>query len=346
MPPLYGENGYVDMKMLIELHFPITIVIGARGTGKTYGALKYYIENKRPFILMRRTQNELDEIIRPEFNPFKSLNNDLKWNIIPAKVGKSTAAFYKGVEIDGRIKPDGERLGYALALSTMANVRGFDAADITHLFYDEFIPEKHVRMIKSEGEAVFNAYETINRNRELKGQPPLYALFASNSNNIASPVLMELELSQKFYEMERKGQEYSILKDRGILLVNLANSPISAKKSKTALYAAVKDGHFKNMSLSNKFNIDASNIKPRPLIEYNIYLVVGELCVYKHKSNSTYYVTRHESGKTAKRYTAGETDLKRFIKQNAKLWFAYMKNKVNFETVADEVLFNAYYGNT
>ena len=345
MPSLYGTNGFVDMRSLISLNYPITIIIGARGTGKTYGALKTYIEDKKPFILMRRTQSELEEIIRPEFNPFKSLNNDMGWNIIPSKVGKSTAAFYEGVEIDGKIKPSGERLGYAMALSTMASVRGFDASDITHLFYDEFIPEKHVRMIKSEGEAVFNAYETINRNRELKGQPPLYALFASNSNNIASPVLMELELSQKFYDMERKGQEYSILKDRGILLINLAKSPISARKSKTVLYKAVKDGHFKDMSLSNKFSVDASNIKPRPLIEYNIYLAVGELCIYKHKANNTYYVTKHRSGQTDKTYTAGETDLKRFIKHNSRLWFAYMKNKVMFETVADEVLFNAYFGN-
>ena len=334
------------MDMIINLKYPITIIIGARGTGKTYGGLKHYIENDNSFILMRRMQSELDEIIRPEFNPFNVLNNDLGWDITTAKIGKSTAGFYHSQLIDDKIKPVGSALGFALALSTMANIRGFDASNITHLFYDEFIPEKHVRSLRSEGEAVLNAYETINRNRELKGQEPLYMLLASNSNNIASPVLMELELSQKYYEMEKTGQEYSILKDRGILLVNLAHSPISQQKAGTVLYKAVKNGHFKDMSLSNKFNVDNSNIKPRPLIEYSIMLTVGELNIYKHKSKNHYYITRHLSGQPNNIYTASETDLKRFVKWNSKLWFAYMKNRIDFETVADEVLFNAYFGNT
>ena len=37
------------------------------------------------------------------------------------------------------------------------------------IIFAEFIPEAHERLIKNEAAALFNFYETINRNRELDG---------------------------------------------------------------------------------------------------------------------------------------------------------------------------------
>ena len=49
---LFLENGYVDMARIIEQKYPFILMTGARGTGKTYGALKYVIEHKMKFIYM------------------------------------------------------------------------------------------------------------------------------------------------------------------------------------------------------------------------------------------------------------------------------------------------------
>ena len=74
---IYLDNGYLNIKQILSYGLPFNFVVGGRGTGKTYGTLKTaYMENLR-FILMRRTQAQCDLINKPEFNPFKVLNNDI-----------------------------------------------------------------------------------------------------------------------------------------------------------------------------------------------------------------------------------------------------------------------------
>jgi hypothetical protein len=48
MKKLYLDNGYVNMDYLMDLPYPFIIVCGARGTGKTYGALKKVKEENIP----------------------------------------------------------------------------------------------------------------------------------------------------------------------------------------------------------------------------------------------------------------------------------------------------------
>ena len=68
---LYLESGYLNMEYIINLPVPFIFVLGGRGTGKTYGALKYLLDNDKRFIMMRRTQTQVDMIKDSAFNPFK-----------------------------------------------------------------------------------------------------------------------------------------------------------------------------------------------------------------------------------------------------------------------------------
>ena len=68
---IYLKNGYVDIERILNYRIPFNFIIGGRGTGKTYGALKYTYENDIRFMLMRRTQAQCDLINKPEFNPYK-----------------------------------------------------------------------------------------------------------------------------------------------------------------------------------------------------------------------------------------------------------------------------------
>ena len=42
---LYNSLGYANMPDIIESETPFVLTIGGRGTGKTYGAIKYLLEN-------------------------------------------------------------------------------------------------------------------------------------------------------------------------------------------------------------------------------------------------------------------------------------------------------------
>ena len=121
---LYQESGYVNMGAIFDLGLPFNFVVGGRGTGKTYTALKECVERGDVFFFLRRTQAQTDLVSKPEFSPFKKLNSDLGWNVKTAPISKNNAAFFQA-DADGQMT--GSPIGYTGALSTMANIRGFDS---------------------------------------------------------------------------------------------------------------------------------------------------------------------------------------------------------------------------
>lgn len=341
---IYLESGYLDIRGIIQIGMPFTFLVGGRGTGKTYGALEVMVEDKYKFMFMRRTQTQADLINKPEFSPFKSLNIDHEWQIGTAPITKYNSGFYHMKENEkGKLVPAGELLGITAALSTISNVRGFDASDVDIMLYDEFIPEKHERPIKNEGAAFFNAYETINRNRELKGVKPLQAICMANANNLANDIFMQLKIVRKAETMKRKGQEISIDKNRGICIIILDCSPISQKKQDTALYRLTDGTDFGEMSINNNFSgEEVGKIKSRPLKEYKPIVTIGEITIYEHKSKREFYVSTHKLG-SPKEYGVGEIERGRFRRIYSNLWTEYMCNTIEFEEYLCEILFTKYF---
>lgn len=333
---VYLSNGYIDIERILSYGIPFNFIIGGRGTGKTYGALLTAYNNDMRFILMRRTQTQCDLINKPEFNPYKVINTDISSSVTVKSVSKYNAKIVEETNETEKI------LGYTCALSTISNMRGFDASDVKLLIYDEFIPEKHERPLRNEGSAFLNAYETINRNREIKGQDPLQVLCLANAFNIANPIFLELGLVGRCEKMKNAGQELYIDRERGILIVMIQNSMISKAKADTALYR-LSSGSYSAMALNNDFVYNSSeNIKSLSLSEYRLVCTVGEISIYRHKSNRKYYVSEHRTG-TAPLYTSDEVNLKRYQKNHGLLLYtAYMRNNITFENMLTKSLFELY----
>ena len=329
---IYLESGYLDIAAILKLNKPFTFVVGGRGVGKTYGFLKYALENDIKIMLMRRTQAQIDLINKPDYSPYKSICLDNNYDIYIKAVSKYSSAIY----LDDKI------IGYTCALSTIANIRGFDASDIQWLVYDEFIPEPHEKAIKGEGTAFLNAVETIGRNRELKGEKPLQVICLANAFNIGNPIFMEMGLVNTAARMQREGREI-YTNNKGICLIMPDNSPISEAKSKTALYKATQNTTFGRMALANEFAYNPDDgIRQRPLKEYKPLVTVGGITIYKHRSDKTYYVTEQSAGSVNK-YNTDTVDLKRFLKKyGIQLYNAYMANRVYFENMLTKQLFELY----
>ena len=199
---IYLDSGYVDIEKILSYKLPFNFLLGGRATGKTYGALKTLYQTDTRFMLMRRTQAQCDLINKPEFNPYKVLCNDLGVDIRVRSISKYNSLIYESFGDDAE-----KTLAYTCALSTIANMRGFDASDCKVLLYDEFIPERHERAIKNEGSAFLNAYETINRNRELQGKEAVKVLALANSNQLANPVFVELNDPGSLHAMDYKSAD-------------------------------------------------------------------------------------------------------------------------------------------
>lgn len=347
MLSFYENSGYLSIPAVLGYGQKFNYIWGGRGTGKTYGALKYCIEHKKIFAYMRSLQTQIDMIKIPELSPFKKLNHDLGWSIYPKSVGKNIAVYYNAeIDENGKIKYTGNILGYAIALNTFANLRGFDASDVEIGIYDEFIPEKRERRVENAGYAFKNAYETMNRNRELEGINPIQFLLFSNSESLSCDMFIENGLMEKVSNMDINKQSLSIIRDRGIGLFNLYDSPISEKKKDTALYKmSGSDSAFNRMALGNEFySVDYSGIKSMNIKELIPLCKMDAITIYQHKRKDLIYVTRHSSG-TPPAYSNTDKDVKAFRRDFIYLWDMYLSNKVMFEDITSKSLFEIYFKN-
>ena len=267
----------------------------------------------------------------------------VEWTLDPVAIGNNVYGYYRTTADPETNKPVyGDLMGYAVALSTIRNLRGFDLSDTDLIVYDEFIPESHERPLRNESDAFFNAYETINRNRELQGKPPVKVLCLANANDFACPLLIGAGLVSTIEKMIRKNKYEYVNPQRGVGIWLLSDSPISGAKSQTALYKLTHGSAFEDMAISNAFaGSNDPDVYGVNLAEYSPLVSIGEVCVYKHKSTALYYVSVHQSGSCA-RYSGDGIDMARFIATHKQLILAAMTGKVIYESHLMKSLFLKY----
>ena len=330
MSKIYTSAGWVNWEYIIENKAAFNMIVGPRGVGKTYGLMRYCIEHNRKFIYMRRLKSQLDQCASAEGNPFRKLNTDLNMDIRPARS--------KG----GVLFADPDTV-YALgvALSTVANVRGFDYSDFDMILFDEAIASDGERPIAHEFEAFLNFYETVNRNRELTGNEPVQAFLLGNANRLTNPYFSGWHFMKTALNMLRGKQMVWRSADKTRLMIMLQDSEISARKRDTVLYKNSSDS-FDKMALDNAFRTDATNIKSMPIREFNHLVTVGELGIYRHKKERLYYVSFLTNKE--KQYDSYGIGLKMFQQDfyNLKLFYLIQKI-VYFENYEAELLFREFF---
>ena len=326
--------GYFDAESIIIAGYIFNYITGGRGIGKTFGFIKYFIDNHIPFVLMRRTQTEAD--LQGDYIT-SSLKPHLIRNSINAKFVK-----FGGGKLTSVTDQDGNMICVICALSTIASLRGIDLSDFSHIIYDEFITEAHVKKIKAEGQALENAYETINRNRELDGLDPVRLYCLSNSLNLANDIFIYRNLLTEAEQMINTGREICI-HDPRTLLVIAQRSPISLRKTNTAQYQSAAE-EYARMAISNEFVLnDFSYVKKlKNLSEYKCICAVGDRYIYKHKNNGGYYVC-NKRGQTKNIYTNSYSDLQRFQRERWKLYGKYLDGYIRFDSYQSIALFEKYY---
>ena len=276
---------WYDAPADIKKGYIFNFVIGGRGIGKTYGLLKDTIENETRFIYLRRSNTEIKICGREAGNPFKKLNDDL-----------GTYYYIEGSEEISVIRyldenEEKHTVGYAAALSTFANMRGVDFSDIELIIFDEFVQHaENRRLLKDELESFLNFYETVNRNREMQGKPPVRVFFLSNAVSIASPILTGLGLTKVIEKMIRKDKEYYYDDDRSIMLHLPYDQEFVQAKGETFLYKLTKGMAFSSHALQNMFAYDSFfNVKSKNLAEYIPVCAYENIFIYKKKTAGEYY---------------------------------------------------------
>lgn len=333
MARIYNNDGWVNWDYIVNQKCAFTMVVGARGVGKTYGLMKYLIENEIPFIYLRRLRTQLDLCASNEGNPFNKLNADLDMAIRP----QNTRA--------GVVFADGEKtIALGVALSTVANVRGFDYSRFNVIVFDEAIASEGERTIPKEFNVFLNFYETVNRNRELNGEQPVQAFLLGNANRLTNPYFSGWHFMKTALNMIKGRQLVWFSADHSRMMIMLLDSSISKRKAETALYKNA-DKDFMLMALDNAFRTDGTNIRSMPIREFNYLVSIGDIGIYKHKSERIYYVS--SSTRQENTYDAYGMGLKMFQQDFYNLRLFYLIQKiVYFENYECELIFRELFGLT
>lgn len=285
-----SENFYFDIKGRSAM--PFQVYIGGRGIGKSYSALRQLaldVPADEKWIYMRRTGKEIEACSTEFGNPFKTINKDFGTLIVPESGGKGAAEyFYNEVEEDNP-----QLVGYGVALSTFAGLRSMDLSDVTVTVFDEFIPERQVKRIKAEGEALLNFYETVNRNRELQGRPPMRLILLSNAIDLANPILETLGIISELENMIAHSEHRRTIPERGLYIERVGKVGVTNAKEHTALYK-LANADFTNDTLNADFlSADLSTIRKNVnLKEYKPIFRFGKYVVFK--SSKSFHVAESD----------------------------------------------------
>lgn len=311
------------------------LAIGARSTGKTYGALLDCYQQHKKFVFIKRTiedvnllctRGKMDEYM-VDLSPFKPINRDHGSEVEARTISsKGIGGFF---EYDTLI-------GYILALSAVVKFKGFDLSECDEIIFDEFVPQPWERINKKEGDQLLDLYKTVARDREARGRPPLKLVCLANAVSISSPVCDVLELTDKIADMQARGQD--VYYKNGIFLRLLKSGEVyEDQEGNTLFYQSMYKTTWGRMAFGNEFAYDdVSKIGTVPLKGYICKCAVKykENVWYLYKREGRYYMTFSRSDRYKRLYDLSiEGDQKAFnIDHRIDMIEKIAQNKAVFES--------------
>lgn len=293
------------------------ITVGGRFRGKTYSTLKNCLDHQRDFIFIKRTMDDVDmmsaltgkvkskvaDLGADDLNPFKAINRDCGTDIHTFGIRTGIGGFWHtSRDEEGNLIPVGSPLGMTFALNGVTKYKGMELASSGQeqwIVFDEFIPNIYDRVNRKEGIQLLDFYQTVSRDRPLRGLQEVKLICLANATSIANPVFDALNLVDQVAEMQatmlKEGEAEMYIEDRGIYIHQIPDDPeaMGILKS-TGIYRAMKDTPWGRMSYGNEFAYnDFSNVSKKALKGYRCVFgyTYRNKGVYIYYNNGIYYIT-------------------------------------------------------
>ena len=223
------NNIYYDYQKILSYNAFLSFLIGERGVGKTYGAIKFcisrFLKKGEQFAYIRRYKTELNEARSKIFKSLKQ-NNEFVNNL-----------YNKG----NTFYCDDKICGFGMTLSTAQNLKSSNYDDVKTIIFDEFIPQSGKHYLKDEVYTFLNLIETISRLRETR------VILLGNADDLINPYFLYFDISIS------KNTEISTFKD-GLILVNyMKNIPYREKKKNSRFGKLVENTPYAQFAIDNEF---------------------------------------------------------------------------------------------
>lgn len=317
------------------------LIWSKRGPGKTYSTLRMCIEDKKKFVFLKRTIVDIDILcasgsrkdIEFDISPFVPLNRDFGWDIKPVKIIKGIAGFYHCNE-EG--KPAGAPVGYACALSAAKDIKGFDLSECDYLIFDEFIPKRHERLNRNEGDQLMDIYMTVSRDRVQRGRGELTLICLANATSINNPVFNTLDVMDIAAEMDLKNEEYHLQNWRRILLHRIPSIDVP-EEEKTGIELAMTGTAWADMAFGGHFAYDDfTAVSHKRLKGYH------PICSYTYKKETVYIYEKDGKYYATNAKATGVTNYNLQRENQQKKFFYDFIVKLREEAIEDNMVFQKY----
>lgn len=177
------ETKYYDFDKLVSYNADVSIVIGARGLGKTYGArrkfVRDYLKNGARFVEITRYRNELSAL---QSDWFGKLTENNEFESYMFRTQANVAYISKKPDAE-HSKPEWSIIGYFVALSMQAAAKKLTYVNVRNIMMDEITidaNDKWHRYLPNEFEQLANLVDTVTRERadtvSKMGKPRVFLL--------------------------------------------------------------------------------------------------------------------------------------------------------------------------
>lgn len=235
---------YWDIKRTLSYNALFNFIIGSRGAGKTYGALKYNVEKfiehrdkgRDPwqFLYVRRLSTELEKLTKMRGGRlFNAVQKEFPEHVLSAE--------------SNILKCDGEVCGYSQPLSTASILKSDSFPNVKMIVFDEFIIDNRgtYHYLKDEVTKFLDLYETVARNRDV------ICMFLSNAVSVTNPYFDFFHLDKP---MNGDIQRFGSAKD--ILVQNVVPAELMAIKKDSRFGNILKGTEYLEYAYDNEWLLD------------------------------------------------------------------------------------------
>ena len=261
------EIKHYNIDNLVNENADINILYGERSSGKSWQlkhkrAVIKYLETGKRFILLRRFREEITSTGIEQY--FQDVDVEGltkgKYNCI---VQYRKQIYLANYSIEKMKAIRGEKIGYAMALSTEQNFAGGSFLDVEDIIFEEFMTRS--RYLNNEPTKLMNLYATVDRKR---GTTKLWLV--GNSISRVCPYIYEWDLHEIISKQKQGTIETKEIESTGDDVVKLA-----VEFCESTGVSSHTIGWSKEMMSDGSWQSSPQPHLPKSKKEYNILYRIG-----------------------------------------------------------------------
>ena len=238
-----SDNFYFNYEKALSYNCLLTIIIGERGVGKTYGAKDYvinhYKKKGKKFAWIRRYGSDLDSAIGTKkkcefFNDIKEKH--------PGEYAITENKKVKNLIMNKKV------IGYGMSLKSAESLKGTAYNDVDTIILDEFlVGDGGSRYIPDEPMYLLSIIESIARLRKIR------VILLGNATSVYNPYF-------EFFDVHLPYKtSYQTFKNNTILVVYIKNEAYREAKKESEFGKLVQGTKYEKYAIDNEFINDNNN---------------------------------------------------------------------------------------